>query len=146
MLFVLSIFFAQFSALENLSESLLFNKARIEISGIRNSKGHILIALFKSADGFPDKREHAFITKRIPSQLGSLFLDLPDIPAGTYAFAIIHDENDNLKLDTGFLGIPKEGFCFSRQAMGSFGPPSFKEASFTIPASGENQKVKMSYW
>jgi len=34
---------------------------------------------------------------------------LAGIPPGTYAIACYHDENDNGKLDTNFLGIPKEG-------------------------------------
>ena len=34
----------------------------------------------------------------------------------------------------GFLGMPIEGFAFSKNAMGLFGPPSFKEASVVHPS------------
>ncbi len=146
MILFLSIFLTQFSACETSSGTAALTTLHIEISGVRSSKGHVLIAVFKSADGFPDKREKAILTKRIPSKIGAVAVELPNLPAGSYAFAVIHDENDNLKLDTGFLGIPKEGFCFSRQAMGSFGPPGFKDASFMVTLAVEHQKVKMSYW
>ncbi|MFI9650852.1 DUF2141 domain-containing protein [Guyparkeria halopsychrophila] len=33
---------------------------------------------------------------------------------GTYALAVIHDENMNGKLDTQWLGIPTEGAAFQR--------------------------------
>ena len=146
MIIALSILISQLFPLQHSEPMDDLTTLRIEISGIKNAKGHLLIALFKSADGFPDKREKALITKRIPSQIGSVLVDLPALETGSYAFAIIHDENDNLKLDTGFLGIPKEGFCFSKQAMGSFGPPSFKDASFAIAGKIVDQKVKISYW
>jgi len=39
--------------------------------------------------------------------------DFEDIPPGTYALVVIHDENMNGKLDTNWVGIPKEGYGFS---------------------------------
>ena len=44
-----------------------------------------------------------------------------------------HDENDNKKLDTNLIGIPKEGFGYSKDAMGRFGPPKFDDAVLTVP-------------
>ena len=42
----------------------------------------------------------------------------------------MHDTNDNKELDSNLFGMPKEGFGFSNDAMGMFGPPDFKKASF----------------
>ena len=36
----------------------------------------------------------------------------------------------NGKLDTNWLGIPKEGYGFSNDAKGSFGAPPFSAAGF----------------
>ena len=55
-----------------------------------------------------------------------------DIPDGTYAIGIFIDTNYNNKMDRNFLGIPKEQYGFSNNAKGSFGPPSFKDASFDM--------------
>ena len=55
-----------------------------------------------------------------------------DLAPGKYAISIIHDENNNDKLDTNFIGIPKEGFGFSNNPRIMFGPPSFEKASFEI--------------
>jgi len=68
--------------------------------------------------------------------------DFEDIPPGTYALAIVHDENMNGKLDTNLLGIPKEGYGFSNDAKALLGAPSFSAASF--PYDGQNLELTIS--
>ena len=60
-----------------------------------------------------------------------------DLPNGTYAIGIFVDVNYNNEMDRTFFGVPKEQYGFSNDAKGSFGPPSFKQASFTV--SGDMQ-------
>lgn len=122
------------------------SKMEIRINGIRNTKGHVLIAVFRSADGFPDNKDKAFLRERIPATTGTMSVSLKDIPAGKYAIAVIHDENDNLHLDTGLFGIPKEGFCFSNDAKGTFGPPSFEASSFYFGSATSPRILNISYW
>jgi len=55
-----------------------------------------------------------------------------NLEPGDYAVSVIHDRNNNGKLDTNRLGIPKEGFAFGNNAMGIFGPPSFENAKVSI--------------
>lgn len=143
MKFVLGIVFS-FLFSSTFSQST--SKMEIRINGIRNTKGHVLIAVFRSADGFPDKKEKAFIRERIPATAGTLSVSLKDIPAGRYAIAVIHDENDNLQLDTGLFGIPKEGFCFSNDAKGTFGPPSFEASAFYFGSATSPRILNISYW
>jgi uncharacterized protein (DUF2141 family) len=119
---------------------------QIEITGVRNANGHILIALFSNEKGFPDKSDKAFKKLRIPAQKGTVKGTFTAVPAGTYAYGVIHDENDNQKLDTGFFGIPKEGFVFSRNAMGTVGPPSFSDAAFKVENASITHSLKISYW
>jgi uncharacterized protein (DUF2141 family) len=61
------------------------------------------------------------------------------LPAGNYAVVILHDENDDHKMNTNFFGIPKEGCGFSNNVMGTFGPPSFSRASFSFTGNSETQ-------
>jgi len=62
-----------------------------------------------------------------------VFSDLAD---GQYAVKVFHDENGNHSLDTNMLGVPSEGYGFSNNA-GSFGPASFKDASFSLQADAQ---------
>lgn len=63
---------------------------------------------------------------------------------GYYAVAVIHDANSNSKLDT-MVGIPREGFGFSRNPAIGFGPPKFTAARFAVGAGVEKQQVRMKY-
>lgn len=57
---------------------------------------------------------------------------LADLPPGDYAVSAFHDSNGNGKLDANFLKIPNEPHGFSNNASGSFGPPSFDQAKFSL--------------
>lgn len=62
-----------------------------------------------------------------------------EIPPGTYAIGVIHDENMNGELDTNLLGVPKEGYGFSNDARALLGAPTFAAASF--PYDGRNLEL-----
>lgn len=63
--------------------------------------------------------------------------------AGTYAIAVVHDENSNNKMDKA-LFLPKEGFGFSRNPTITTGPPKFRSASFMVDGP-QSQRIKMRY-
>ena len=115
----------------------------VKILDIRNSTGAVACALFESSEGFPTEYLH-FATNIMVIKVRDkqARCDFEDIPSGTYALAIVHDENMNGKLDTNLLGIPKEGYGFSNDAKALLGAPSFSAASF--PYNGENLDLTIS--
>jgi uncharacterized protein (DUF2141 family) len=104
---------------------------KIIITNLHTNNGHVLISLFKNDDGFPDNPDKAIRKGRLVIKDKIAWVVFTGLPAGTYAAAILHDENDDQKMNKNFLGLPKEGYGFSNNAMGTFGPPSFNKASFT---------------
>lgn len=60
-----------------------------------------------------------------------------ELSEGRYAIKLFLDLNGNGEVDTNFLGVPKEPFGFSNNAMGKFGPPSFDAAAFTFEGDRE---------
>ena len=67
-------------------------------------------------------------------------LDLPD---GSYAIALYIDLNGNKKIDKNFLGIPKEQYGFSNNAMGTLSAPTFEQAQFIVAgATVQNINLK----
>jgi uncharacterized protein (DUF2141 family) len=88
----------------------------VEIAGLESNKGVVIIALL-------DKHE-----KDVTDQS----CEITDGKHDQYAIRFIHDENRNEELDTNFLGIPKEGFGFSNDVMGKFGPKDFSEWLFKV--------------
>ena len=115
----------------------------VTILNIKNSTGTVACALFESADGFPTDYLHmATNVMVIKIRKDQARCDFEDIPPGTYAMAVIHDENMNGKLDTDWLGIPTEGYGFSNDAKGGVGAPPFSAASFRY--NGQNLDLTMS--
>jgi uncharacterized protein (DUF2141 family) len=101
----------------------------VEIRGLRSNRGHVLGALFDSAEGWGvEGRQVAVCRSRIVGRRA--FCPLTNMPSGSYGFAFLHDENDNEAMDTNILGLPEEGFGFSNDAPVSFGPPDFAAVRF----------------
>ncbi|MFM8806294.1 MAG: DUF2141 domain-containing protein [Sphingomonadales bacterium] len=105
---------------------------QIEVSGARNNKGVVLCSVFTDAQGYPDNAAMALYKARLPFRNGRVLFEVTSLAAGQYAVAILHDENEDGKMNTSTLGLPKEGYGFSNNVMGLFGPPSFAKAAVTI--------------
>lgn len=104
----------------------------INITGLRNSNGRLYLSLYNAAPGYPKKASAAYRLSAAPISQGHSTVILNGVPAGVYAVACYHDENNNGKLDTNFFGIPVEGTGASNNARGSAGPPKFNDAKFVI--------------
>ena len=118
----------------------------VQIRNIRNSTGTVDCALFESPEGFPTEAlraaTHVMVIKVRQTQARC---DFEDIPPGTYALAVFHDENRNGTLDTNWLGIPTEGYGFSNDVKASLGPPSFAAASFAYDGRTVEMTIRLEY-
>lgn len=103
----------------------------IEAEGITSSDGFIAVGVYNTDDTFL-KEGKTFAGTFEPSKEGTTKITIPDLPEGTYAVSIFHDENGNKELDTNFIGIPKEPVAFYKGKMKTFGPPDFKECAFVV--------------
>tara|TARA_Y100000015_G_C2388724_1_gene88924 strand:+ start:542 stop:943 length:402 start_codon:yes stop_codon:yes gene_type:complete len=100
----------------------------IEVQGI--TKGGILnLEISSSKETFESDGGDTGVAARIQERVskGSYQRSF-DIPPGTYAVKLHIDENENGKLDTNFLGIPKEQYGISNNIL----LLNFKRASFVI--------------
>lgn len=100
----------------------------IEINPLKNNDGQVILA-------FMDENENIIkqLTAGIEGEICRFTID--SLEQGKYAFKYIHDENNNNKLDTKLFIIPKEGYGFSNDAKGKFGPPGFKDMIFELTGS-----------
>ena len=102
----------------------------ITITNLRNDKGHVLLSLFKDGEGFPADPAKAFRREKVVISGKKVVIRFAGIPTGSYAIGILHDENGDMKMNTNWLGLPLEGYGFSNNVMGAFGPPAYNRASF----------------
>ena len=98
---------------------------KIEINDLKNNKGHLLLE-------FSDAEENVIkeITQKVENYSCIILID--GLKPGNYSFKYFHDENDNKKMDTNIIGMPKEGFGFSNNATGTFGPPKHEKTIFAF--------------
>lgn len=101
----------------------------VKLNGETGEKGEYFYALFDREEGYPDDVTKSHFKGKISAKEKEF--SIKDIPQGSYALTLFHDENSNGKLDT-FMGIPEEGFAFSNNPRIFFGPPSFKKSRFEI--------------
>ncbi|MCB1695425.1 MAG: DUF2141 domain-containing protein [Pseudomonadales bacterium] len=117
---------------------------RVEIAGLQGATGNIYIAVYDSEDNWLGKdtvlRREVAIADALE---GELVLSELQLPAGSYAFSVFYDVNNNGELDTNFIGIPKEPVAISNNARPGFGPPKYKDAVFTLGAEPVVQRIEI---
>jgi len=107
----------------------------VTVSTVRGLEGHIICALFDSADGF-DKRLPVMKVTVSPA-IPSVTCVFHGVKAGSYAVTAIHDENDDDKLDKNFFGMPKEGYGVSNNHTYAMHGPSFSESIVAVSGTAE---------
>lgn len=102
----------------------------VQIDGLKNKNGYVAIGLFDRYSDFPEGDD--LQSKYVEANGSSVEVIFEGLEPGTYAIAVLHDENGNEEMDYNEYGMPQEGFAFSNNAMGQEGPPSFGDASFEV--------------
>lgn len=117
----------------------------VEVDSLRNEKGNVQFALYNENGSIPDehyKKYYKIGTAEIID--GKSIYTFTNLPEGSYAINILHDENKNGKIDKRLI-LPKEGIGFSNfKSIGFTNRPSFLKASFMLK-SDWSIKVKVIY-
>jgi uncharacterized protein (DUF2141 family) len=116
----------------------------VAVTGLRNTNGMIHACLTAQPRHFPDCDRDPASHRLSVHAASNLVLEFPNVPPGTYAVAVLHDENGNGRVDK-MLMIPREGFGFSRDAPVRMGPPHFADAAFALGAATAHQTIRMRY-
>lgn len=116
------------------------NTIEVEITNFDSNKGTAFIGLYNAENAFLEKE---YKGAKVEIKNKKAVLTFKDVPDGTYAVSVFHDEDGNGKLTTDFLGIPKESYGASNNAKGLFGPPKWKNAKFEV-RNGAFVKKKIS--
>ena len=112
----------------------------VEVRGIAQAKGDVLIAVYDKSDTWLKK---SLRQVKVTAQKGSVTTLFKDLPEGDYSISLFHDENVNGRMDSNPMGIPLEAYGFSNDASGNFGPASFEDAKFNLPAGGVSVVINL---
>ena len=103
----------------------------IAVSNVTAAEGRVMIQIMSSEAEFKgDAPAIASIMQR--AQPGEMSFTTTNLPAGEYAIRVMHDINDNDKLDSNFVGMPTEPWGMSNNARGNFGPPRWQDVKFDL--------------
>jgi len=120
---------------------------RVDVSGVRSDAGRLMLDVYASEEKYKANAGNGNGDYRIDvaARAGSVRAIIPNVAPGKYGVTAIHDENANGKLDTNFLGIPREGVGASNDAKGSFGPPAFADMIVTLGESPVTIVINLDY-
>ena len=104
------------------------------------------MSVFGSSRGFPSKGDNALQKRcvQLEEQQSTQIL-FNGLKAGSYAVAVLHDENADEQANRNLIGIPTEGFGFSRNPALRAGPPRFSEAAFLVAGPNTSINIQMLY-
>lgn len=115
----------------------------VSVEGQRSARGLLRACLTRDPAHFPDcEDDPAAISASVPA--GDRTFRLGPVAQGAWALALFHDENGNGKLDT-VLGVPREGFAFSRNPPLAFGPPKFERTRIVVGERDVAAPVRLRY-
>ncbi len=118
-------------------------EVEVHFERLRNQRGSLHLCVTRNPRFFPDCGKDPQAIKRSMSAAAQA-IRLAGISPGSYALSVMHDENRNGRLDT-LIGIPREGFGFSRNPAVRFGPPRFDQVRMEVLAGLTRVRVRMQY-
>ena len=120
-------------------------KVTVTVEEIRSAKGVVRACMTTDPKKFPRCRGVAGAHSAVVPARSSVTFTFSGVQPGSYAIALLHDENDNGKADRAMGMMPKEGFGFSRDAKVRMGPPRFGDAVFDVGTEPVSQSIRMRY-
>ncbi len=118
----------------------------ITVTDLRSSKGVVRACMTTRADVFPKCIKDPGAYRTVVPASGKVEIRFTGVKPGSYAIALLHDENDNGKADRAMGMMPKEGYGFSRDAPVKMAPPKFKDAVFVQGEGSSRVTIKMRYF
>jgi uncharacterized protein (DUF2141 family) len=106
----------------------------IVVDGMSSSQGVLGIVIFNQPRGWPEDVSSSYLHTAFRAKSGTQTIKIPNLPPGKYALALIHDLNENMRLDKNWVGKPKEQWGMSNNPRATFRPPSFDRAVFNLNA------------
>jgi len=122
------------------------DKIVVRVGSLRNNKGSVRCSLYNRGDGFPIAQKHVIARARsVPSDKGATCTFDRPARGQKYAVVIHHDENDDGVFQQNVLGIPLEGYGFSKNVRPVLSAPSFESCQFVFTGGKSDQNVTARY-
>jgi uncharacterized protein (DUF2141 family) len=116
----------------------------VHVDNVRNHLGKVFISVFNTPQSWLDE-DRTFADTTVPASTDRISVIFKDLPPGRYAVVTFHDENDNGRFDQNFLGLPLEGYAFSRNVRPFLSAPRFEDAAIDLGGEDRETVIRMVY-
>ena len=108
----------------------------VSVNGLRNTQGNIVVCLWRANDqGFPNCAKGQ-PWKTLSAPASQPLVAFKNLPAGTYAVSMFHDEKLLGRPETNFMGMPLSGVGLANNpSIGPMSPPTFQKGRVDVPAT-----------
>jgi uncharacterized protein (DUF2141 family) len=122
--------------------ALQAGRLKVIVTGLAIDEGQVRIGLYDSAQSYKSaKKPFKGAAVNIRNKRAEYVFD--NLPYGTYAMRLYHDQNGNGKLDRAASGMPTEPYGFSGTVSGTFGAPEWEAARFTIESKPVTMEIRL---
>ena len=126
------------------SQSAPTGTLEIEFTGIRSLEGQIAVGVNSSPEGWPRAPEKELLWTKENMVNGTLVVKIEKLEYGTYAFSVLDDTDFDQEMKF-FMGIPREGYGFSRNPPHKLSEPKFEECSIEVNQPQQKITIEMRY-
>lgn len=113
----------------------------VKVTGLHNTDGNVKLILRSGPDTVVQRQ-----VAEIDSRTMTTTAVFENLAPGTYGVAVLHDRNNNGKLDFDDAGMPLEGYGHSNNPAKREGPPRFDETKFTLTEPTTSIEIQLIYW
>lgn len=129
-----------------LSSSMFSQNVKFRLKGLDKQSGVIRVAIYTNEDDFNAETTellYSFEKNRIVS--GQMEISI-DLTPGTYGIAFLDDNNKDAVMNYNLIGIPKEGYAFSRVQDYGYSRPSFAETILEVSEGNNSFEILFNYF
>jgi uncharacterized protein (DUF2141 family) len=113
----------------------------VKVTGLHNTDGNVKLTLRSDPDTVVERR-----VAEIDSKTMTATAVFENLAPGTYGVAVLHDQNNNGKLDFDDVGTPLEGYGHSNNPTKREGPPRFDETKLSLTEPAASIEIRLIYW
>jgi len=115
---------------------------QINVSGISEATGYVMIAVYDSNDTF--LTDAVVIGDKIEVTNTAVLSCFLELPLGDYGISIYHDVDGDGELDSSLFKIPTEPTGFSNNPKNFIGPPSFEKVMFSFQKDKQSIVIELN--
>ncbi|MBN2797591.1 MAG: DUF2141 domain-containing protein [Deltaproteobacteria bacterium] len=124
--------------------SLLAAAAPLQIEvPVRSARGALVVRVYQGAEGFLSAQA-ALREVRLPIE-GPVVRWSAELPPGSYALTVWHDEDGDGVMALHWYGLPAEGVGVSLNPRPRFGPPRYQDAEILLTGAGRGERIELAY-